>query len=392
MNFFKTQKRISQKRIYQICKRCVMDTTDPWIEFDANGICNHCKTYYEKRYMPNVSKKNINNKSLEEMFKKIKDNRKDNCKYDVAIGISGGVDSSYVVYLANKAGLKILAVHMDNCWDTPIAIQNINKLISLENVDYCCEVLNWNKFRSIQRILIESGLPDIELPTDSAIAAVLARKAVQYGVKTILSGGNNSSEGILPSAWMYNTKDSIFIKSIFRKAGKSVDLFESVKYGFRDDFKYRFFYNLKTLYPLNTFKYDKEKAKEILKNEINWQSYGGKHCECIFTKFCQLVYQPKRHGMDYRRAHLSTDICNSRITREEAIDILKVPAWADLDLENELSFVANKLGYEASELKHFMNSPPLWYKDFSNNEFLLGKIYNLYRFLTGRPLASSWWG
>ena len=146
-----------------------------------------------------------------------------NSKYDVAVGLSGGVDSCTTAYLAQKAGLRVLAVHMDNCWDTPVAVQNINKLISLENVDYCCEVLDWNKFRSIQRILIESGLPDIELPTDSAIAAVLARKAVQYGVKTILSGGNNSSEGILPSAWMYNTKDSLFIKSIFQKAGKSVD-------------------------------------------------------------------------------------------------------------------------------------------------------------------------
>jgi len=129
-----------------------------------------------------------------------------------------------------------------------------------------------------------------------------------------------------------------------------------------------------------------------LKSEINWQSYGGKHCECIFTKFCQLIYQPTRHGMDYRRAHFSTDICNSRITRKEAIDILKDPPWAELDLENELRFVANKLGYEVNELKNFMNQPPLWYKDFSNNEFILGKIYNLYRLLTGRPLASSWWG
>ncbi len=392
MNFFKKQKILSKKRSYQICKRCVMDTTDPWIEFDSDGICNHCKTYYKKRYIPDDCIKNTNNTSLEEMFKEIKNNRKNDYKYDVAIGISGGVDSSYVVYLANKAGLKILAVHMDNCWDTPVAVQNINNLISLENVDYCCEVLKWNEFRNIQRILIESGLPDIELPTDSAISAVLARKAVQYGIRTILSGGNNSSEGILPSAWMYNTKDSLFIKSIFKKAGKSTDLFKSVKYGFRDDCKYRFFYKLKTLYPLNTFKYDKEEAKEILKSEINWQSYGGKHCECIFTKFCQLIYQPTRHGMDYRRAHFSTDICNSRITRKEAIDILKDPPWAELDLENELRFVANKLGYEVNELKNFMNQPPLWYKDFSNNEFILGKIYNLYRLLTGRPLASSWWG
>ena len=368
-----------------------MDTTDPWIEFDSKGICNHCKSYSQKIFK---SKGSINEKkeNLDEMFDGIKKLRDKNTKYDVAIGISGGVDSSYVTYLADKAGLKVLAIHMDNCWDTATAIKNINNLISLKNVDYYCEVVNWRNFKSSQRVLIESGLPDIELPTDSAITAIISRVAVKHKIKTILSGGNYSSEGILPSAWMYNPKDSLFVKSIFKKAGKSTDIFKEFKYGLRDDLKYRFFHKLKTLYPLNTLIYDKEKTKKILETELNWQSYGGKHCECLYTKFCQLIYQPIRHGMDYRRAHLSTDICNARIERQEAIKILNAPAWEDLDLENELSFIATKLGYEVSELKNMMNKPGLWYKDFINNEFLLGKIYNLYRFLTGRPLAKSWWG
>jgi len=391
MNFLKKQQMISKSRDYKICKRCVMDTTDPWIEFDSDGFCNHCKTYFEKRYKSKDSSF-VNKESLEEMFNKIKNNRNKNSKYDVAIGISGGVDSSFVVYLANLAGLKVLAIHMDNCWDTPTAIENINNLISLENVDYCCEVLNWNNFKSVQRILLESGLPDIELPTDSAITAVLSRTAVKYDIKIILSGGNNSSEGILPSAWMYNTKDSLFIESIFKKAGQSTEVFKDFKYGFRDDLKYRFIHKLKTFYPLNTFNYDKDEAKEILRKEINWKSYEGKHCECLYTKFCQLIYQPKRHGMDYRRAHLSTDICNLRISRKKALNILSVPPWEELDLENELCFIANKLDYEVSELKDLMTLKPLWYKDFPNNEFVLGNIYNFYRLLTGRPLAKSWWG
>ena len=387
--YFKTKKE--KKRTYQICVRCVMDTSDPWIEFDSKGICNHCKAYSEKSFKTEDSIKE-KKEDLEEMFDEIKKLRDKKTKYDVAIGISGGVDSSYVTYLANQAGLKVLAIHMDNCWDTATAIKNINNLIALKNVDYHCEVLNWENFKSSQRILIESGLPDIELPTDSAITAVISRVAVKYGIKTILSGGNYSSEGILPAAWMYNPKDSLFIKSIFKKAGKSTTIFKEFKFSFRDDFKFRFLHKLKTLYPLNSIFYEKEKAKNILKKELNWQSYGGKHCECLYTKFCQLIYQPMRHGMDYRRAHLSTDICNKRISRQEAINILKVAPWEDLDLENELSFIANKLGYELSELKDIISKPGLWYKDYANNEFLLGKIYNLYRFLTGRPLAKSWWG
>ena len=389
MNLNIKKSSIAQKRKYQICKRCVMDTTDPWIEFDSEGICNHCKNYLAKNYLYQEKNKK---ESLEEMFERIKRNNKSNSIYDVAIGISGGVDSSYTLYLAQKAGLKILAIHMDNCWDTPIAIKNINNLIALKNVDYCCEVLNWNNFKNVQRTFIESGLPDIELPTDSAIAAVISRQAVKHGVKTILSGGNNSNEGILPSCWMYNPKDSLFINSIFKKANKSSHIFKSFKYSFRDDFKYRFINQLKTLYPLNTFNYDKQKAKSILKSRVNWQSYGGKHCECTYTKFCQLIYQPKRHLMDYRRAHLSTDICNSRITRKEAINILKFPPWKDLNLQEELSFVANKLNYEVTDLENLMNKTPLWYKDYDNNEYLLNKIYNLYRLIRRKPLASTWWG
>ena len=380
-----------EKRPYQICKRCVMDTSDPWIEFDSDGICNHCKTYFKKRFMP-IKADKINKKSLEDLFKEIKKNKKSKSKYDVVTGISGGTDSSYVTYLAHKAGLKVLAVHVDNCWDTPTAIKNINKLISLDNVDYCSEVLNWNTFKNVQKIFIESGLPDIELPTDSALAAVIPRTAVKYGVKAILSGGNYSSEGILPSSWMYNPKDSLFLKSIFRESGKSFNLFERIHFGFRDDMKYRFFYKLKTYYPLNTFNYDKENAKKVLKQAINWESFEGKHCESIYTKFCQLIYQPKRHGIDYRRPLLATNICNSKITRKDAITILEEPPWEDLNVENELSFISNKLGYELSELKELMKKKPSWYKDYFNNEFFLNKIYNFYRLINGKPLSNSWWG
>ena len=208
MNSTKIFKSNAPKRSYQICKRCVMDTSDKWIVFDKRGICNHCKDFLENRIKKLVTQED-NSRKLEILFDDIKKRRRRNSKHDVVIGISGGVDSTMTAFLAQKAGLRVLAVHVDNCWDTPIASHNINQLISLPGIHYHAEVLEWNNFKKLQRMMIESGLPDIELPTDSALNSVLPRIAVKYNVKTILSGGNIQNEGILPSSWMYNPKDCL---------------------------------------------------------------------------------------------------------------------------------------------------------------------------------------
>ncbi len=375
-------------RKYQICRRCVMDTSDPWIVFDEKGFCNHCRDFIEKRFST-ISHSHKDNSALKKMLSDIRLNRKTNQRFDVLIGISGGTDSSYTLLLAKEAGLKVLAVHMDNGWDTPVAIQNINKLVSLDGVDYECEVLNWNNFKQIQRIFLESGLPDIELPTDIAILAVLNRFSSKYGIKTILTGGNMSSEGILPASWMYNPRDTLFAESVIKKSGFPINIFKPIRYGFRDEVVHRIFHRVKTFYPLNEFNYNKESAKLELKKKLGWQSPVGKHCESTYTRFCQLIYQPKRNKIDYRRPHLSTDICLGRTQRESALNELKLPAWHNIDVSGDLRFVSYKLGYEVSELEKIMQKPSLWYTDFPNRKKFLGLAYDLYRLVLRKQKATN---
>jgi hypothetical protein len=299
------------------------------------------------------------------------------------------VDSSTTALLAQQAGLRVLAVHMDNGWDTPIAIQNIFKLIALPGIDYQAEVLHWNHFKSIQRAFIEAGVPDIELPTDIAIQAALHRVAQKQGIRFILSGGNIANEGILPAAWLYNARDSLYATSVVKRVGIPVDLYRAINFGFRRELRCRLLDGIRTLYPLNSFRYDKVTARQQLQETMGWQSYGGKHCESTFTRFTQLVYLPRRHQVDYRRGYLSADICLGKTTRGKALEALQTPPWADLNVEADLAFVARKLDYTPAQLNATMEAPPAWYTDFPNREKALGLAYSAYRRLTGKPKASN---
>lgn len=380
-------------RPYQICSRCVMDTSDPWIRFDHHGHCNHCRDFLTNRLAVTAYRDpqllSLGTQRLEGLFDGLRRQRSLAATHDVLVGVSGGVDSSYVAWLAQQAGLRVLAVHMDNGWDTPIALQNVWSLVQLPGVDYKAEVLHWNHFKAVQRAFIAAGVPDIELPTDIAIQAVLHRVAARHGIRTILSGGNISNEGILPTSWMYNPRDSRYAEAIVAAAGLEQRLYDPLKFGFRQELRARLLRGIRTLYPLNLFAYDKEAARRQLSEAFGWQSYGGKHCESTFTRFCQLIYQPRRHGIDYRRGHLSADICLSRLGREQALDQLATPPWSDLDVDHDLAFVARKLDYSPAELEAAMQAPPLWYTDFPHRQRFLGLAYNSFRLLTGRRKASN---
>jgi hypothetical protein len=232
-------------------------------------------------------------------------------------------------------------------------------------------------------------VPDIELPTDIAILAVLHRVARRHGIRAILSGGNVATEGILPAAWMYNVRDTRFAESVLRRAGLDRRIYASIKLGFRQELRDRLWHGLRMLYPLNQFRYDKDEARRQLMTTLNWQSYGGKHCESTFTRFCQLIYHPRRHGIDYRRGYFSADICLGRLTRKHALELLQTPPWADLDVAQDIAFVARKLDYSVSEIEAAMESPPLWYTDYPHHERLLGFAYNAFRLFTGRRKASN---
>jgi hypothetical protein len=384
------------RRTYQICQRCVMDTSDPWIRFDSQGLCNHCTDFLANRLavtayssVPDPHHTSDGLERLAQFFDGLRCSRPAGTSHDVVVGVSGGVDSSITALLAQQAGLRVMAVHMDNGWDTPIALQNVLKVITLPGIDYEVEVLHWNHFKAIQRAFISAGVPDIELPTDIAILAVLHRVARKHRVRTILSGGNISNEGILPVAWMYNPRDTRFAEAIVARAGLDRRLYAPLKLGFRQEIQDRLLHGLRMLYPLNQFRYDKEDARRHLQRTIQWQSYGGKHCESTFTRFCQLIYHPRRHGIDYRRGYFSADICLGRLTRDQALDHLRKPAWADLDVSHDVAFVARKLDYTVAEIDALMAAPPLWYSDYPHRQQMLALAYNTFRFFTGRRKASN---
>lgn len=374
------------QRAYQVCSRCVMDISDPWIVFDSQGRCNHCSDFLESRLAVTAYRRPGNSDGLERLWASIPRGRS---SHDVVVGVSGGVDSSSVALLAQQAGLRVLAVHLDNGWDTPIALQNVLQLAGLPGITYEAEVLDWNRFKAVQRAFIVAGVPDIELPTDIAIQAALHRAAVRHGISTILSGGNIANEGILPVCWMYNPRDSLYPESILHQAGLPQEFYAPLKFGFRQELRCRLQHRIRTLYPLNQYRYSKDTARQQLSSTIGWQSYGGKHCESTYTRFCQLIYQPRRHGIDYRRCHLSAEICLGSTSREQALAELSKPPWDDLDVGHDLAFVARKLGYTPAEVNAAMASPPRWYVDFPNRQHLLGLAYDSFRLLTGRQKASN---
>lgn len=364
------------KREYQICSYCVMDTTDQYIIFDENGRCNHCKDF--ERTLEKIKNQKSNTNYIDTLIKKVKSKRKN---YDCLVGISGGVDSCYTLYLCVKWGLKPLVIHMDNGWNSEIAVSNIKKIVKKLGVDYISYVLNWEEFREIQKAFLKSSIVDLEMPTDIAIAASLYKTAVKYNIKYIISGGNYSAEGILPLTWGYHVlKDIKLYKHIVKKYS-DIKIKTVPNIGLWKEIYYKFFRGIKYLYPLNYIDYHKDEAREFLKKEFDWQDYGGKHHESRITGFWQSYVMPVKYNMDYRRATLSSQIVSGQITREKALKILENIAYDPEKIDSEKDYIAKKYRLSRQELDKYLNLPPKTYKDFPNQKKLIIFMHDLYRFL-----------
>jgi N-acetyl sugar amidotransferase len=364
-------------RPYQICTRCVMDTSDEDIVFDANGVCNHCTDFETILDQPRFDKANAE-KNLASMIEQIKLRGKGR-KYDCVMGISGGVDSCYVIYLCHSWGLRPLVMHMDNGWNSEIAVQNIKNLVSKLNLDYVSYVLDWNEFKEIQLAFLKSSIVDLELPTDLAIPAASYITASQNNVVTILSGGNYSSEGILPLTWGYHVKKDVKLyKHIVSKYGKIKN--KKVPYfGIRQEIYYKLIKKIKIFYPLNLVEYNKDTAREFLKNEFGWKDYGGKHHESKITGFWQGYVMPTKYNMDYRRATLASQIVKNQITRNQALKELEKLPYDLEKIEQDKSFIAKKFGISVDELNVILNAKPKTYKDFPNQKNFIDFVHNTYR-------------
>lgn len=346
---------------YKICKKCVMDTSDPKIRFDKNGVCNYCRSYEEskKMYTPKVEEKSKHLRDMVDFCKKKGKGK----KYDCIIGISGGVDSTYVAYKVKELGLRPLAVHLDNGWDAELAVSNIHTVLKKLDIELYTYVLDWEEFRSLQVAFLKASTPDSEIPTDHAITTVLKSFAIDEDVPLIW-GVNFSSESILPRAWSQGHMDWGYIKNVNKVFGKK-KLKNFPHYSVYKRIYWKRIKGIRIFSLLDYIDYDKEKAKKYLIEKLGWRDYGGKHHESIYTKFFQAYILPTKFGFVKKRAHLSSLILAGQMTREAALKELEKPLYDEDELQEHLIYVPKKLGLTKEEFEEIMNTPPRKYEDFS---------------------------
>lgn len=348
------------EREYRVCTRCLMDTSDPEIQFDEQGVCNHCHDY-DRLIQQRVLKGEVGLRYLEKLVEEIK--REGQGKpYDCVMGVSGGVDSTYVAYVAKaKFGLRPLAIHMDNGWDSELAVKNIEETLKRLGIDLYTNVLNWEEFKDLQLAFLKSSTPDSEVPSDHAIWAVIGDMAEKLKVRYILSGFNVRTETHLPRAWSQGHYDWKYIQSVHRQFG----IGKLKTFPHQGLFTYyRRLLTLRRVDILNYLDYNKQEAMQFLERELGWKYYGGKHHESIYTRFYQGYILPTKFGYDKRRSHLSSQICSGELTRESALLELQKPTYAPAMQEEDREYVAKKLGVNDSEFDAIMKLPRKHFLDY----------------------------
>lgn len=354
------------------CSRCVMDSTAKEISFDNNGECNFCK-HYDTVEKAEVFSDERGQEKLDLLVSQIKKKGK-NKKYDVLIGLSGGVDSSYVAYLLKKKyNLRALAIHLDNGWNTELAVANVEQIVKRLDIDLITNVLDWEEFRDIQSSFLKSSISNIEIPTDHAIWATLIKTAGKHGISYIVAGNNVVTEAIMPESWLYGSKDSKLIRSIHKKFGK----LKMKTYPYLTTFnffEYLILRNIRWVPILNYIPFVKEDAKKLLIDELGWRDYGGKHYENIFTRFFHAYYLPEKFGYDLRKCYLSALVCSGQMERADAIKELENPPASKSLLNEDRDYVIKKLLLNNNEFDEIMNNPNKEYTDYPNNESLWQKF------------------
>lgn len=359
---------------YQICTRCIMDTSDPDIEFDVSGVCSHCHNFDQnllQQWHPDESGKQM----LDEIVAQIKREGKGK-PYDCVIGLSGGVDSSYLAYVARKQlGLRLLAVHVDAGWNSELATRNIENIVCKLDIDLHTYVVDWNEMQDLQRAFLRAGLANQDVPQDHAYFAALYRDAQAYGLRYVLSGGNIATESIMPEEWAYNAMDLRHLEAVHRQFGsRRLKTFPRVGF-FRYYFWNRYVKRMRVIRPLNYLPYVKNEAITMLERELDFQYYGGKHFESRFTKWQQLYYRPRMFGYDERRAYLSSLVLSGQMTREQALTTLAGDVENERQVEKDTDYILEKLGISEEEFQQIMAKTPKTFRDYPSN-------YTLFNFKT----------
>ena len=377
-------------RPYQICTKTVMDTSDPSIRFDKDGVSNH---YWD--FLSNVKPHWEPGEEGERVLERMVDDLKRGGQgkdFDCIMGMSGGADSSYMLHkMVREYGLRPLVFHVDAGWNTDVAVSNINVMIDKLGLDLFTEVINWREIQDFQRAMFRSGVPHLDIPQDMAFIGVLYKFAEKYKIKHILNGGNISTECVLmPLDILYWGTDMVHIRDILKQFG-TVEMktfpFSSVFY---HKFYLRYLKGVKVLKPLNFMPYHKKEAIEELQREYGWTPYPQKHFESRFTRFFEGYWLPQRFGYDMRRNQFSSLILTGQMTRQEALTMLERPPLMPEEVQQEFAYIAAKLDITQEELRGYFEMPKKSYRDYKNQSAVFALGARVMGFLAGMRRAGAY--
>lgn len=356
---------------YQICSNCIMDTSDSTLTFDERGWCNYCRNF-ETNIRPNWHPGERGIAEITPLIEKIKREGAGR-EHDCLIGISGGLDSSYVAYVAKeKFGLRPLMFHCDAGWNSDLGVSNIQKIIDGLGLDLVTEVINWEEMKDLQRAFFLSQVPFVDTPQDLGLFSAIYNFAAQNGFKYVITGGNNSTECVRESIeWTYFSTDMRHVRDIHSRFGtrklKTFPTCDILKY----KTYYRYIKGIRVIKLLDSVPFVKKDAIKELGDRFGWQPYPQKHYESRFTRFYESFWTPKKFGYDKRRAYFSSEILSGQMTREEALDRISRPELDEETMGHEFEYVATKLGWSVDEFRSIFNGENKSFRDYKNNMFLI---------------------
>ncbi|UCG11655.1 MAG: N-acetyl sugar amidotransferase, partial [Deltaproteobacteria bacterium] len=340
------------------------------------GVCDYCYEY-DRLVQKRIFTGHDGEQRLQKLVSDIKEKGK-NKEYDCIIGVSGGVDSSFVAYKTKELGLRPLAVHLDNGWNSELAVKNIEEILNKLNIELYTYVIDWEEFKSLQLSFLKASVVDIEVLTDHAIMAAMFKAAKKNGIKYIIGGDNFVTESPMPKTWIYAKWDIRNIKGINKKFGnRNIVTFPT--YGLFDIILTQYILKYRYVEILNYIDYNKQEAIKVLQDQLNWRYYGGKHYESIFTKFYQAYILPTKFGIDKRKAHFSSLIRSGQISREEALEEIKMPLYDPGVLREETEYVLKKFGLSEVEFENIMRLPVRSHLDYPNSLEIFNFLLRLKR-------------
>ena len=368
-------------RPFQVCTQCVMDTSDTDISFDSDGVCDHCRNF-SRQILPNWHTDHRGKEQLDILLDRIKKSGVGR-DFDCIIGMSGGIDSSYLTYLAKEEfGLRPLIFHVDAGWNSQEATNNIERLIDGLQLDLYTEVIDWEEMRDLQLAYFKSGVPHIDTPQDHAFFATMYTFAQRYDVRYILTGANLSTECIRnPLEWMYHQSDSVQLRDIHRQHGTRPLKTFPLTSALRHKVYLPYAKGIRVVKPLDYVPYIKEESIRLLVERFEWQPYPQKHFESRFTRFYEGYWLYEKFGFDTRKVQFSSLILTGQMTREQAMERLTDPPLNEDVARQEFAYVARKLDISEQELRGYFHGPNRSYRDYKSQAIIYSLGARVMRFL-----------